>query len=492
MTDDRNLILDQEKRLVASVLLGGAAVDRELLTEVHPDRFLDGKLARTWSALRRVLGVTAGPVDLIDAIASELGDGEDVPSRIDLHELATLEPSAANGRYYAQRVREAGIRRTAAGMIGEAEAERTADMATSDLLLGIEERARSMREELAGPHRNLPEPLIGSGWDEEPPPREWLVDGWLPAGELALLTGPGSVGKGVLALQIAAALACDRKPLQKAGGWLPASPAVSATAPELCGEPAHIVVTGWEDDRHEVMRRRHRLTMYGGCGWSGHPSINERLHVLPMRGFGPLWAPDPGSRHVSTVGGMTPAGDHLLRYAEEVNARLLVVDPAGLAICTNENDRALVSLALDAFAGWATRTGCAVLLVGHPAKASEGEAASYSGSTAWRGCVRALWTLRQPGDRQVDRGSAEWRGIVGRDPDRQERVALLSRNKNNYGWDGDHLTVTTRGGRAGWYLTDSLPAPARQIGKETAAAANGTGTVPVGRPGAVPPGMVAP
>ena len=208
--------------------------------------------------------MTAGPVDLIDAIASELGDGEDVPSRIDLHELATLEPSAANGRYYAQRVREAGIRRTAAGMIGEAEAERTADMATSDLLLGIEERARSMREELAGPHCHLPEPLIGSGWDKEPPPREWLVDGWLPAGELALLTGPGSVGKGVLALQIAAALACDREPLQKAGGWLPASPAVSATAPELCGEPAHIVVTGWEDDRHEVMRRRHRLTMYGG------------------------------------------------------------------------------------------------------------------------------------------------------------------------------------------------------------------------------------
>ena len=203
-----------------------------------------------------------------------------------------------------------------------------------------------------------------------------------------------------------------------------------------------------------------------------------------MRGFGPLWASDPGSRHVSTVGGMTPAGDDLLRYAEEVNARLLVVDPAGLAICTNENDRALVSLALDAFAGWATRTGCAVLLVGHP-KASEGEAASYSGSTAWRGCVRALWTLRQPGDQQVDRGSAEWRGIVGRDPDRQERVALLSRNKNNYGRDGDHLTVTTRGGRAGWYLTDSLPAPARQIGKKTAAA-NGTGTVPVGRPGAVP------
>ena len=51
------------------------------------------------------------------------------------------------------------------------------------------------------------------------------MTGGLPAGELALLTGPGSVGK-VLALQIAAALACDREPLQNAGGWLPAGPAV--------------------------------------------------------------------------------------------------------------------------------------------------------------------------------------------------------------------------------------------------------------------------
>ena len=48
----------------------------------------------------------------------------------------------------------------------------------------------------AAPVPVLPEPLTGDGWNTDPPPREWLVDGWLPAGELVLLSGPGFVGKG--------------------------------------------------------------------------------------------------------------------------------------------------------------------------------------------------------------------------------------------------------------------------------------------------------
>ena len=73
----------------------------------------------------------------------------------------------------------------------------------------------------AAPAHLLPEPLTGAGWNREPADRDWLVDGWLPAGELSLLAGPGSVGKSLLALQLGAALACDRGQLLDAGGWLP-------------------------------------------------------------------------------------------------------------------------------------------------------------------------------------------------------------------------------------------------------------------------------
>lgn len=322
--------------------------------------------------------------------------------------------------------------------------------------------ALTILQDSAAPAPVLPEPLTGAGWEREPADREWLVDGWLPAGELSLLAGPGSVGKSLLALQLGAALACDRGPRLVGGDWLPAGRNIAATAPALATAPCPVVLAGWEDSQDEALRRRARLAMQGGCGWARHASIDARLHVLPMRGYGPLWAPAAdGSRHIGTVGALTPSGEALLAYAEQHAARLLVLDPAGLAIATNENDRALVSMALDALAGWALRTGCAVLLTGHPAKATEGESADYSGSTAWRGSVRALWTLRAPDKTDADRGSAEWSRLVGHDPARAERVALLTRNKNNYGWDGDALTLATVGARAGWYLTDPVPAPVK-------------------------------
>lgn len=311
-----------------------------------------------------------------------------------------------------------------------------------------------LREAVAVVH--LPEPLIGDDWDRDPPDREWLVHEWLPAGELALFTGPGSVGKGVFALQLSSALACDRDPLQKGGNWLPKGKSIKATPPELSRHPVNVVIAAWEDAADEILRRRNRLAMYGNCPWIRDPSIRNRLHVLPMRGYGPVWAPEEG-RHTSTVGAMTETGQYLLHYCRANKAKLLVIDPAGLAICTNENDRALVSMALDALAGWAMRTGCTVLIIGHPAKATEGEAADYSGSTAWRGSVRALWTLRAPDAKNGKNAKpvrvppTEYR--TGRKY--PERLALWSRNKNNYGFDGDALTVTTCGGRAGWALIDT-------------------------------------
>ena len=301
-------------------------------------------------------------------------------------------------------------------------------------------------------HRYLPKALVGDAWNDEAPDRQWLVDDWLPAGELAMLTGRGETGKGLLALQLGAALACDREPLCHAGGWLPAGAAIEATAPDLCSEPVTVVLAGWEDDRHEMLRRRQKLSMRGGCGWASHPSVNDRLHVLPMRGFGPAWAPPKNDRF--GPGEPTESGLSLLDYCEHAEARLLVIDPVGLALALEENDRAAVSAALDELAGWAMHTGCTVLLVGHPAKATVGEAADYSGSTAWRGCVRAMLTLRTPSDKAIEQNQKRWQTLKGEKG--WELVSHLERNKSNYGPSGDELTIATRGGAGGWYLTDPL------------------------------------
>ena len=376
-------------------------------------------------------------------------------------------PSVANASYYAGKVREAHARRGLERLATPELRAKGADLTTAELAAVIEGEARRLGETAAGAKRRpLPEPLTGDGWNAEPPPREWLVDGWLPAGELALLAGPGNVGKGLLTVQLAAALACDRDPLQNAGGWLPAGAAIGAEPPALCPDPCPVVLAGWEDDLAELLRRRHRLSMYGGCEWARDPSINGRLHALPMAG--PVWEATRGE--VLTDGALTPTGAALLEYSAQIGARLLVIDPTGMALALPEIDRAAVSLALGELRRWAQRTGTTVLLVGHPAKANEGEAADYSGSTAWLGTVRTLWTLRAPTDREADRQCEEWRMLTG-GAGGFERVALLARRKNNYGPAGDALTVATRGSAAGWCLTDPVPVPK---GKATAAA-NGAG-----------------
>ena len=478
MTDDRTT--PEHDRTVLACALHSADTARELLSVVDSTMFQDASMARAWSALRRVLAGADGPVDLADALSRELGgDGGDAPSLVDLHSLPVV-PSVANASYYGAKLREAYARRELTRIAGADLLERGADLPTADLVVALRSRVDRLAGMVGGPGSSaklLPEALTGDGWNVDPPARRWLVDGWLPAGELCLLAGPGSAGKGLLSLQLGAALACDRDPLQKGGGWLPVGAAIRAEAPALCADPCTVILGGWEDDRAELLRRRHRLSMYGGCEWARCPSINGRLHALPMST--PIWE----ARHDSaalTTGGLTPSGAELFAYAERIGAGLLVVDPIGLALSMPENDRPAVSLALGELRRWAQRTGTTVLLVGHPAKATDGPVVRLQRqSTAWLGSVRALMTLRAPdakGDGAVDRDGPAYKALCG--PDGYERVALLRRQKSNYGPAGDAVTVATRGGGAGWYLTDPIPPPTPT--KRTAGATM-NGTAPVGK-----------
>ena len=119
LTDDRALTPDlpaEHERALLACALQNADTARELLALVQAPMIADAGLSRVWSALRRVLAVETGPVCLTA--------GGDAPGLVDLHKLARAVPSAANATYYARRVVDAYVRCTAAGMIGEVEAER--------------------------------------------------------------------------------------------------------------------------------------------------------------------------------------------------------------------------------------------------------------------------------------------------------------------------------------------------------------------------------
>ena len=134
MTDDLALTPDQtaeHERLLLACALQNADTARELLRTVQAPMIADGRLARAWSALRRVLAAETGPVDLAGAVATELaGEGGDALSLVDLHDLTLEVPSAANAAYYAARVVDAHVRREAAGMVSEADLERNRDRPT--------------------------------------------------------------------------------------------------------------------------------------------------------------------------------------------------------------------------------------------------------------------------------------------------------------------------------------------------------------------------
>ena len=85
MTDD--LTREHERALLACALLGGTHTALNLLGMVQAPMLADARLARAWSALRRVLAGATGPVDLIDALAAELRGDADAPSLTDLHPL---------------------------------------------------------------------------------------------------------------------------------------------------------------------------------------------------------------------------------------------------------------------------------------------------------------------------------------------------------------------------------------------------------------------
>ena len=250
-----------------------------------------------------------------------------------------------------------------------------------------DQRAREEILRLAGEIDRPPQarPVTLETWDGAVPlaPSRWLVDGWLPAGRVTMLAGPGGIGKSRLALQLAAGIASGT------GSWIETpSPGMLklGDAVEVGGSP--IVYATWEDEPEEVWRRLSQLS--GSAAPWATPQRLRCLHVADMFGHGPLWAPKSDWKgHTDTLGATTSAGHELRQHCEREGAKLLVVDPLAAAHGCNENIRELVRAFVSELDFWARGNDCGVLILSHPPKGG----ASYSASTDWEASVRSMWTL---------------------------------------------------------------------------------------------------
>jgi AAA domain len=199
------------------------------------------------------------------------------------------------------------------------------------------------------------------------PPRRFVAKGWIPRGCVTSLYGCGGIGKSLLAQLLGTAVSLGRH-------WL-----------GIETEKCRVLALFCEDDSAELWRRQER--------------INETLAV----GMGELgdFLPDArtGAENVLAHGQgvlqTTELFDHLAQAIAELRPGLVILDNIAQMFAGNENDRAHVTQFVNRLARLARDGDCAVVLLGHVAKA---EGSAYSGSTAWDAAVRSRLLLSYEGD----------------------------------------------------------------------------------------------
>ncbi len=198
----------------------------------------------------------------------------------------------------------------------------------------------------------------------EPIDREWVVPGCVPCGEVTLLTGPGGLGKSILAIQLQVAMA---------GGldWLGYETHQGASIGLYC-----------EEDHNELARRFQTVRRRLGVPWED----------LARAVYAPLKGQEVLLTEIDKRDGWVDPSDILREVAgliDRLEVRLCVLDSLNRMYQGNENDRPMVTGFLRELEALATKTQCAILLLAHPSKSALVDGSGYSGSTSWDSMVRA-------------------------------------------------------------------------------------------------------
>ena len=262
-----------------------------------------------------------------------------------------------------------------------------------------------------------PDPVLWRAADSE-----W-ADAVLSAGEVALLSGQGGIGKSYLSLQWA--LAATRN---ETGGY-----------GEDCGlrvQPGPVVILSYEDAPVRMAKRIEDLT---------DTAAPDGLFVLPAPE--PLWKTKKGE---STPGIHWTA---LWQAVARIGASLVIIDPASAALEGATNDSGPVRRFMDELRRKAETSGAGVLVVAHDTKSARNEA--KAGGDPGAGAVA---------------GSAAWfdacRGVLYLRPDPVDRDRwLLECTKANYGRTGWGERLIKAKTHAGKFCGFSESGPALSAGE---------------------------
>jgi hypothetical protein len=225
-----------------------------------------------------------------------------------------------------------------------------------------------------------------------PPARDWIIDHWIPANEVTLLSGPGGIGKTGVAQALASCVAIHREYLD----YVP--------------KPRRVLMWAGEDDPGELHRRQIAIAAMLGV------DLEEFAGKLFLESYHRTQI----DLAVLVQGRLTPSAmlAELREQVGDYGAELVILDNIARLFGGNENDRHQVSAFITMLNHAAEPTNAGIILLGHPAKAAGSE---FSGSTAWEGAVRTrLYLGSKLPDEQDDSEAAD------------DSVRYLCRRKANY------------------------------------------------------------
>ncbi len=241
----------------------------------------------------------------------------------------------------------------------------------------------------------------------EPPEREWTVVDLIPRKQVTLLTGSGGVGKSLIALQLAVAVAAGQN-------WLD----------QMTASGNALFLTA-EDEMAEVHRRLVKVAEGYGVTLGQLPN----LRLWSLAGLDAVIATTGQNNVVNT----TPLFDQIRSQIAQVKPEVVVLDTLADLFAGDENNRSQGTQFVAMLIGLAIEYNCAVVLLAHPSKSGEATGDGTSGSTAWHNKVRSRLYLRKD------------KAQNGIEPD--SRCRVIDHMKANYASDDNVLRIRFDDGR---------------------------------------------
>jgi RecA-family ATPase len=253
------------------------------------------------------------------------------------------------------------------------------------------------------------------------PPRQWLVEGLIPAKQVTLLSGDGATGKSLLALQLAVAVATGTD-------WIGTFP-----------EEGNVLILAAEDDCDEIHRRLAAIVKGRSFGLDDL----GRLWIENLAGQDAILA-SPNSEGTLDA---TALFEKIQTTAREHRPKCLIIDTLADVFGGNEINRAQARQFIGMLRGLAIECDAAVIVLAHPSLFGMANGSGTSGSTAWSNSVRSRLYLTTVEPKEGE--------------EKDETLRRLILKKSNYAQAGAEILLRFEQGK---FVPANLCAQPNQFG----------------------------